>query len=228
MKNIQSGIGATIPTPEEVFNKALNNQSFDIKVAMPGIIQSWDSAKQTATIKLALREKINIDGNPTWTEIPLLVDVPLVTIKGGGHLICTAINAGDECWVWFSDACIDASWQSGGVQNQADLRRHDLSDGFFMPSLFSQPKKISNYPSEGIEIRDESGDTSVKVVSGTVTVKGSTVNVQSTTATIQSTSATITGSNVTIGNSTTIDGKNFLDHQHKNVTTGSGTTGGVV
>lgn len=220
MDNIQSTIGATMPTPEEVFQKALSNLSFEMRVAMPGIVQSWDSTKQTATIKLSLREKINIDGNPQWTEIPLLVDVPLVTIKGAGHLIATAINEGDECWVWFADGCFDASWQSSGVQNQPDLRRHDLSDGFFMPSLFSQPKTIANYPTAGIEIRDESGSTKVNVTSGSVTVQGTTVNVSGSTI-------SVSGSNVTLGSSTTIDGKSFLNHTHSGVESGNSNSGPV-
>ena len=221
MNEIQSGVGATMPTPEEVFHKALSNLSFEMRVAMPGIVQSWNPTTQTASIKLSLREKLNIDGNPSWTEIPLLVDVPLVTLKGAGHLIATAINEGDECWVWFADGCFDATWQSSGVQNQPDLRRHDLSDGFFMPSLFSQPNVISNYPTEGIEIRDESGSTKVNVTSGSVSVQGTSVNVIGSTISIN-------GSNVSLGASTTIDGKSFLNHTHSGVESGSSNTGGVV
>jgi hypothetical protein len=216
MDAIQSSVGATMPTPEEVFHKALSNLSFEMRVAMPGIIESWNPTTQTASVKLTLREKLNINGNPSWTEIPMLVDVPLVTIRGGGYLICTAINKGDECWVWFADGCFDATWQSSGVQNQIDNRRHDLSDGFFMPSLFSQPKRISNYPTTGIQMRDDAGSTKIEVSSGSINITAATgINIAG-------------GSNIVLGSNTTIDGKNFLTHRHGGVQSGGSSTSGVL
>ena len=46
----------------------------------------------------------------------------------------------------FADMCIDGWWQNGDIQNQAEQRRHDLSDAFAILSPFSQPKagKITN------------------------------------------------------------------------------------
>jgi hypothetical protein len=190
----------------ELYRRMMDEQIAGVRVSMPGIIRSFNPSTQTATIQLSIREKININGNLTWTEIPPLVDVPLGTIKGGGHLIVTAIHEDDECWVWFADMCIDATWQSGGIQNQIDKRRHDLSDSFFIPSLFSQPKKIANYPTEGIQLRNESGSSMVEV-------NGPTIN--------------IIGGNINIGSDTTIDGRSFLGHTHGGVEPGGGTTGGV-
>ena len=186
----------------------MEEQVIGVRVAMPGVIQSFNPETQTATIQISVREKVNINGNLTWEDIPPLLDVPLVTIKGGSHLIATAITEGDECWVWFADACYDSAWQSGGTSNvQVDKRRHDLSDSFFMPSLFSQPRKISNYPTEGIQLRNESGTSMVEVIDSTINILGGNIN---------------------IGSNTTIDNRSFLGHCHSGITPGGSNTGGVV
>ena len=103
------------------------------RVCMPGIIQSFDAAAQTVTVQPALREKMLVDGDEYWIDIPLLVDVPIVVPRAGGYALTLPIQAGDECLVVFGDMCIDGWWQSGGVQNQvlglaAFLRRagHDV------------------------------------------------------------------------------------------------------
>ena len=63
---------------EEAEKKAFDNYDFDLRVASPGIIQSFDAAKQTVTVQVAIREKIKIEGQISDAVIPLLVDVPIV------------------------------------------------------------------------------------------------------------------------------------------------------
>ena len=114
----------------------------------------------------------------------------------------------------FGDACIDAWWQNGGVQNQIDIRRHDLSDAFAIPGPWSQPRRVSNYSTNSCQLRNEAGTAYVELSGSTINIVGSAVN--------------ISASSVTIGGSTTIDGRSFMGHGHSGVQTGGGTTGGVV
>jgi hypothetical protein len=189
----------------EVYRKMLEQFGAELRVASPGEIVSYDSSAQTATIQLTIREKINVDGNLSWESIPLLVDVPVIMPRGGGYMLEFQPNSGDECLVIFGDNCLDSWWQSSGIQNQIDKRRHDLSDGFAILGPTSQPKKVTSLGS-GIRLRNESGTVKIEI-------SGST--------------ATITAANVVVGSSTTIDGKNFLSHTHGGVEPGGGTTGGV-
>lgn len=156
-----------------------------LRVAAPGIIQSFDPAEQTATVRLAIREKVRLDGDERWTEIPLLLDVPIVVPRAGGYCLTLPIQPGDECLVVFGDMCIDAWWQSGGVQNQIDCRRHDLSDGFAIVGCWSQPRVVPNYSTATAQLRNNAGDAYVEisgsniniVASGTVNIKGGTVRI---------------------------------------------------
>ena len=86
--------------------------------AMPGIITSVDYNKQTVTVQPTIREKVNLGGEYQWLDLPELIHVPFFIYGGGGYAITIPITVGDECLVVFADMCIDAWWQSGGVQNQ--------------------------------------------------------------------------------------------------------------
>lgn len=88
--------------------------------------------------------------------------------RGGGFALTFPVAAGDECLVVFADACIDSWWQSGGVQNQAEKRRHDLSDGIVIPGLWSQPNKLAI--GEGIRLTATAGGASVALTASGVTL----------------------------------------------------------
>ena len=185
----------------------------NVRVAMPGIIQSFDATEQTVTVQCAIREKINMDGNLSWQEIPLLLDVPIIFPRAGNYILTMPIQTGDECLVVFGDSCMDAWWQSGGVQNQIDCRRHDLSDGYAIVGLYSQPRRITNYSTNTAQLRNLSGSAYVELSGDNVNIVGGNV--------------TISATSVTIGGSTTIDGRVFMSHKHSGVQTGGGNTGGV-
>lgn len=185
----------------------------NVRVAMPGIIQSFDATEQTVTVQCAIREKINMDGNLSWQEIPLLLDVPIIFPRAGNYILTMPIQAGDECLVVFGDSCMDAWWQSGGVQNQIDCRRHDLSDGYAIVGLYSQPRRITNYSTNTAQLRNISGSAYVELSGNNVNIVGGNV--------------TISATKVTIGGNTTIDGRVFMSHKHGGVETGGGNTGGV-
>ena len=187
--------------PMEVYRKLLDQFGADLRVACPGIVESFDATAQTATVNVALREKINIDGNLEWTDIPTLVDVPVLFPRAGGYAITFPVQAGDECLVIFCDLCIDAHWQSGGVQNQIDKRRHDLSDGMAIITGTSQPNRLSNVSNSTFQIRNNEGTALMEISGTTVNILGGTVNIMN---------------------------RNFMQHTHSGVQPGGGSTGGVV
>ncbi|TWH46325.1 Gp138 family membrane-puncturing spike protein [Sporomusa sp. KB1] len=190
----------------ELFRLLALMTALDIRVAMPGIIESYDSDRQTATIKPAIREKVNISGNQEWTDIPLLVDVPVMFPRAGGYSITFPVKKNDECLVIFADCCYDAFWQSGGVQNQIDRRRHDLSDGLAIITKISQPNRLSGVSTDSLQIRNDAGSAIIEIADSNININSGNIN---------------------IGPNTTIDGRSFLGHTHGGVEPGGGTTGGV-
>ncbi|ALD79410.1 Phage-related protein [Citrobacter portucalensis] len=56
-----------------------------LRVAMPGIIQSFDPDTVTCTVQPAIYgQKVGEDGKATSEAIPILPDVPVVFPRGGG------------------------------------------------------------------------------------------------------------------------------------------------
>lgn len=164
----------------------------ELRVAAPGIIQSYNAGTNTATVQLAIREKVNqMDGTTQDTDLPLLLDCPVMMPRGGGFALTFPVVAGDECLVIFADACIDSWWQSGGVQNQAEKRRHDLSDGIVIPGLWSQPNRLTI--GEGIRLTTADGGASVSV-----TASGVTLTLGGVSLALTASGLALTGGNMTI------------------------------
>ena len=178
---------------------AMESAGVGIRVAIPGIVEAWDAEQQTVTVQPAIREKISFGGTGQEMNIPLLVDVPVVMPRAGGYSLVFAPKKGDECLIVFGDMCMDAWWQSGGIQSQADSRRHDLSDGFAILGCWSQPNKPS-IPAEGCRLQNDDGSAGISIVGDVVNVFGGTVN---------------------------INGASYEQHAH-NAPSGGGRTGGVI
>lgn len=155
----------------ELWQRFRDSIGIDLRVAAPGIIQSVNYARQTCTVQLAIREKLNFDGNLEWAEIPVLPDVPFFIYSGGGYCLTLPVQPGDDCLVVFGDNCMDAWWQSGGVQNQIERRRHDLSDGFAIVGFRSQPQVVSGYSAGTAQLRNAAGDTYIEIAGSTINIR---------------------------------------------------------
>lgn len=147
-----------IQDPSAVMSSALNSLQGKIWTAIPAIITSINYQKYTVSCKPAIKGQITDENqNVTKVDLPLLVDVPIVMPHAGNWVLSFPIKVNDECLVVFSSRCIDAWWQSGGVQNPMEDRMHDLSDGFAVLAPFSQPfaKNYNEFSNNSFIIRDK-------------------------------------------------------------------------
>lgn len=219
---------------QEQWKFILQQALFDLRVAAPGIIQSFDPVKQTVTAKVAIRERININSVPVEKEIPVLINVPVLFPRAGIYSLTLPVKAGDECLLIFGDMCMDAWWQSGEVQSQVERRRHDLSDAFALVGLWSQPRKLNNYSADSAQLRTEDGNVFVEIEQNAINLKAPTISIQSSDVTIQGNvtiqdgTLDVKSSSVNLENATTIQGHAFLTHKHTGVQTGGGNTGNVL
>lgn len=171
-------ISELIPEDRQLQENHDRSFSNNLRVAAPGIVREFNADEQTVTVQVAIREKrLKADGTEVWADIPQLVDVPIVFPRAGGYAVTFPINEGDECLVVFGDMCIDAWWQSGGVQNQIDCRRHDLSDAFAIFAPWSQPRVLPNYSTSSVQMRNDAGSAYVEISGNTINIVGGTVNI---------------------------------------------------
>lgn len=202
--------------------------------AMPGIIQSTNIATNgqiTAVVQLAIAGvKQNPDGTVVSTPYPTLHDVPIIWQRGGNCTLTFPVAQGDECLVIFADRCIDQWWQNGGTDNyQAEVRLHDLSDGFAIVGPFSQKTQISNVSTTTVQLRSNDGQAYVElnpsghivniVAPGGVNITGPV----SVTGTIEATQNITSSTDVKAGSGSSAI--SLVNHVHSGVQSGGSNTG---
>ncbi len=198
--------------------------------AMPATITAFDAAAQTVSCQPAIKgAQTAKDGAVSSISMPLLVDVPVVWPRAGGYAVTFPVAAGDECLVVFASRCIDGWWQSGGEQEPAESRMHDLSDGFAILAPTSQANKLEDVQTDGAEFRNESrtqfiklaDDGKIYMTASEFVMVGNVVHTGNTTQTgNQTTSGTVTGTTDVVGG-----GKSLKTHIHPGGTIGVGNTG---
>jgi len=146
-----------------------------LHTGMPGQVVSWNSDKQTATIRPMV---VFVDVDDEIIVIPDLPDVLVQYPGGGGVYLTFPINPGDECFIHFSSRCIDSWWDTGNLGEVLSTRLHDLSDGFAAFGYSSRPNVVPNPDKDAIAIRTKSGAAFVKVtISGEVIIDGTKLTV---------------------------------------------------
>lgn len=148
---------------EEMMRMALGGLQGAIWTALPGIIDSFDADAMTCKVQPAVSGvRLMQNGDLAEVRMPLLLDCPVCFPGGGGATLTFPIKPGDECLVVFASRCIDSWWQLGGVRGQAEIRMHDLSDGFVLPGVRSQPRKFS-VSTTAAQLRSDDGAAYVEI-----------------------------------------------------------------
>ena len=179
--NYGASLTERLQNPAAHFREALKAYTKSVRVAMPATVVSFDAAKQTVVVQPAIREIERIAGVITTVGLPQLVDVPVMLPRAGGYTLTMPIAAGDECLVIFADSCIDAWWQSGGEQNQAEQRRHHLADGFAILGPWNQTRVLSSYSTSSAQLRADGGGVVIDLAASQITVTAPTIKLNATT-----------------------------------------------
>lgn len=146
---------------DQQFMQAIQDAiSAGIRVAMPGIIISFDPDAVTAVVQPAIKGyETDANGNQISVSMSLLVDVPVAFPRGGGVTLTFPVASGDECELIFNDRCIDFWWQSGGEQEPVHPRQHHIGDAIAFLGPMSQAKKISGISTDAAQLRTDDGST---------------------------------------------------------------------
>jgi Phage protein Gp138 N-terminal domain len=216
--------------------KAIVKQALlETRCAAPATVQSFDPVKQVVTVQINISELVDSPNGPAWTAIYPISNVPICLPRGGGFALTLPIVQGDEGMLVFCDSCIDLWWQEGGiqpppggplVQPNFEQRRHDVTDCGFYPGMWNQKRVLANYSGSSAQLRSDDGTVIIDVSLNGITFTAPKVTLNS------NGDLDLTASGVvkilSNGGDTTIDGKDFLNHQHTGVSTGTGDTGPVL
>ena len=147
--------------PVEALRAALDGRQAEMWTALPGIVQSFDPAAMTVSVQPAVAGRISDEaGKAASVDLPILPDVPVVFPGGGGFALTFPVAAGEPM----------------------EPRMHDLSDGFALVGVRSQPHRLSPAVHTGnTQLRADDGSAYVEITpGGAVTAVGpSSVTVRS-------------------------------------------------
>ncbi|HDL7836927.1 TPA: translation initiation factor IF-2 [Yersinia enterocolitica] len=151
----------------ETLRTLQSSVSSQLRVSMPGIVQSFDADSVTCDIQIGIKGESGGES----TNLSVLTSVPVVFPRGGGITMTFPIKSGDECLLVFGDRCIDFWHQSGDIQETVDERQHDLSDAFAIIGPQSQAKKISGISTSAAQFRSDDGSTYFEINPTTKKIK---------------------------------------------------------
>ena len=118
--------GAVVEQAEllDTINAAIRDALVDLHTIMIAKITKVNAA----TIDCAPVISRSVGG--ATVDLPELVDVPPVTMQGGGSALRMPISTGDYCLVLITERCFDRWYVGQDNQPPLELRLHDYSDGF--------------------------------------------------------------------------------------------------
>ncbi len=120
--------------------QALKKDIFSsLRVALPGIVQSYDPETRTASVQPAVRSRIASAGAPV--PFPLLREVPVFAPRFSDDSIRLDIRPGDMCLLIFADVNTDGWYETGTAAVPPSGRRHDLSDAFAFAGIWPKTNR---------------------------------------------------------------------------------------
>jgi len=135
----------------EVLTDAADARERHFGVALPGIIVSYDSGTQTASVQPAVNRWVPDESSPDEDlsePLPVLQSVPVMWPKGRNFAFAGTLSAGDPVLL----VCIDrdmSGWRSSGAQSDPqDARLHDWASAVAIPGLVPSTTSFSPAPTD--------------------------------------------------------------------------------
>ncbi len=177
----------------------------DMEKVIPGIVQSYDRSTNRANVKPAITGIASLGQK---ISKPVLVNIPVLTLQGGGIFLSFPLKAGDRGWLLACDRDISVFKQSLEESSPNSYRKHCFNDAFFIPDKINNIT-VSEDDASALVISTVDGGTKFSIKENEVKIVGNT-----------SIEGSLTVSGDVIGN-----GISLSAHVHSGVQTGSGNTG---
>jgi hypothetical protein len=141
------------PGLEDVLEAALGGVIAGLRVALPGRIESYDSATRRASVQILVQDgDIDETGERITTTIKPLNDVPVMRVGSGIERFKFPIRTGDLCMPVFASSSIAEFKARGALVDPGDDRHHHEADAIAIAGLFVDG---DDAPGTFIEITDQ-------------------------------------------------------------------------
>lgn len=133
------------PTLIEVLTRAIERGAAELRVSLPGQIESFDKAAQTADVKPLLKESTFDTGDEIVESLPVIPGVPVQFSGGGGFSETWPVAKGDLCFLVFSDRSLDRWFENGGDVDPVELSRHVLANAVAILGVRDKGSALSEF-----------------------------------------------------------------------------------
>lgn len=124
------------PSPETVIRRAIRVALRQVRVALPGRVESYDAKTCQADVQpLIMEAQPQPDGSLKTALLPVVPHVPVLFVGGGGSRLTFPVKAGDTCMLVFSSSSLDRWLALGGEVDPQDDRHHHLTDAIAIVGL---------------------------------------------------------------------------------------------
>jgi len=148
--------GQTSVTLEDVLEAAVNQQLNRLRVGLPGIVITYDSVTQIASVRPALTD---LGGE----LLPIITQVPVIFPRSGGFAITWPLLPGDEVWILFGERSIDRFVALGGYQQPDNPRRFDWTDAVAIPGISPKTSPIETASGSAMVLGTRQGTSQIEI-----------------------------------------------------------------
>ena len=137
-----------------------------LNVAMPAIVTEYDGTNRV-TVQPVVKRKFK---GQESSRLPAIADVPVVFPGSGGYWLTFPVEVGSWVLLVCSQRSIDA-WKNsfdGEPGDATTARLFAFSDAVAVPGLLPFSKSFET--GSGLQLRDKSGDTKIKILDGVITI----------------------------------------------------------
>lgn len=203
-----SGDRSSVVTMPQVLDRLRSSLLGDFRVSIPAIVTEYDPTTQQISAKPTIRQRVQDESGEFVSEsLPVVNNVPVVSLGGGGFRLVFPMQVGDPVCLLFTDVSLDKWLSVGGSDvDPLDDRAHDLTDAIAIPGVRSGPGALKDAPTDRLSLGVDNGSAAKIEITATEVQAGGTSPL-ATKADIDSLASFI------------------ATHKHLGVTTGAGTSG---
>lgn len=136
---------------ESALADAFESLLSDVHTALPGRVEAYDAAAQTADVKPLVI-------HPELGSLAVLPNVPVAWPRGGGGYLHMPLAVGDFVFILCAEASIDQWRAKGGAETPpGDPRRHSFTAAVALPCVYPSSRPISGVQADTVSLGAENG-----------------------------------------------------------------------
>jgi hypothetical protein len=133
------------PSRADFIREYVAAQLAEMHVCLPAKVESFDADKQTIDAQPQVKRRLRAeDGTITHERLPVIRNVPVVYLRGGGFFSYAPLEVGDNVILHFSDYSLDQWWENGRESSPDFSHSHELTDCFAVPGGYAKPEALSS------------------------------------------------------------------------------------